>query len=186
MVKVKKPGGLDAEGREGQGTGGAPRDFGFWQFPWSFFGNAGLAPIVPLAPSARALQHLAWQGTQRCPGRAARVVGTLEHLSGASSRWGRAWMVGPQLVRGLARETPVTQAVLCLTGVSLDSVETGLSSVPQGSGSAALPAKGHQAGTAGVVRAWESRLGDVGPLSLRFSLSFLDKLGLVNQVWQRT
>lgn len=63
-------------GRE-LGEPAPPQNSGCWYFLWSFFGNAGLAPIVPLASSAWALQHLSCQGTQCCPGRAARVVGTL-------------------------------------------------------------------------------------------------------------
>lgn len=70
-----------------------------------------------------------WPGTRRpscliCLGIATSVMSRNTVLSwesslsrgnpgtGASSIWGRALMVGPQLVRGLARETLVVQAEL--------------------------------------------------------------------------
>lgn len=71
-----------------------------------------------------------------------------------------------------------------LTGVSLASVETGLAPVFQRSRKYCL-AGGGASGTARNLGAWNSRLGDVEPLSFRFSLSFLDKLGPISQVWER-
>lgn len=98
-----------------------------------------------------------------------------------------------QLGQGLDGGATVTQgpgkgntrcASSTLTGVSLASVETGLAPVSQGSRKCCL-ANGGAPGTARNLGAWNIRLGDMEALSFCFSLSFLDKLGLMSQVWER-
>lgn len=106
-----------------------PRNSGCWYFLWSFFGNAGLAPIVPLASSAWALQHLSCQGTQCCPGRAAE---SWEPWDGSVQHLGQGLDGGATVSQGPGKGNPGC-ASRALTGVSLASVETGLSRVPQGS-----------------------------------------------------